>query len=262
MSKPIVPWMGGKRKLIDHILPLFPEHTCYVEPFAGGAAVFFAKQPSDCDVLNDINGELVNLYRVVKHHIHPLFDELKWMLSSRQQFDWFKQADPAAMTDIQRAARFIYLQKASFGAMGSNYGTVTTGRAKFNIYNLERDLQDAHFRIATTHLENMDWAALIERYDRPHTLFYSDPPYWETHGYGVEFGWENYQKISDLAQSIQGTMFISHNHHEKIRELFDWAYIKEVDYSYTVGESQNAKKDTELIICNKPFKSQGQDPLF
>jgi DNA adenine methylase len=51
MSKPIIPWMGGKRKLIDHILPLFPEHTCYVEPFAGGAAVFFAKEASNCDVL-------------------------------------------------------------------------------------------------------------------------------------------------------------------------------------------------------------------
>jgi len=252
--KPIIPWMGGKRKLVDHILPLFPEHSCYVEPFAGGAAMFYAKEPVESEVLNDINGELINLYRVVKHHIHPLFDDLKWMLSSRQQFDWLHQADPSALTDIQRASRFIYLQKASFGAMGNNYGTATTARPKFNIYTLERDLQDAHFRLSQANLENLPWQDLIKRYDRPHTLFYLDPPYWDTHGYGMEFGWDNYQQMSDLAQSIQGTMIISHNHHEQIRELFSWAHFKEVKYTYTVGGQKNKKEDTELIISNRPLE--------
>lgn len=75
MAKPIIPWIGGKRKLAKHILPLFPEHTCYVEPFCGAAALFFMKEPSKADILNDINGDLVNLYRVVKYHLEPLFKE-------------------------------------------------------------------------------------------------------------------------------------------------------------------------------------------
>lgn len=70
MASPIVPWLGGKRRLADRLLPYFPPHQCYVEPFAGGAAMFFLRPTvADSEVLNDVNGELVNLYRVVKHHL-------------------------------------------------------------------------------------------------------------------------------------------------------------------------------------------------
>ena len=69
---PIIPWMGGKRRLAKHLLPMFPEHSCYVELFSGGAALFFMRPtPAKVEVLNDINGQLINLYRVVQHH----FDE-------------------------------------------------------------------------------------------------------------------------------------------------------------------------------------------
>ncbi len=68
-ATPIVPWIGGKRRLAKHILPLFPEHTCYVEPFCGAAALYFLKAPAKVEVINDVNGELVNLYRVVRHHL-------------------------------------------------------------------------------------------------------------------------------------------------------------------------------------------------
>ncbi len=67
--KPVVPWMGGKRRLAKHLLPLFPAHQTYVEPFAGGAALFFMKQPAKVEIINDVNGELVNLYRVIKNHL-------------------------------------------------------------------------------------------------------------------------------------------------------------------------------------------------
>jgi len=82
MTKPFFPWIGGKRRLIKHILPLFPEHTTYVEPFCGGAALFFAKPPSEAEVINDINSELVNLYRVVKNHLDELVRQFRWDLVS------------------------------------------------------------------------------------------------------------------------------------------------------------------------------------
>jgi site-specific DNA-adenine methylase len=85
----------------------------------------------------------------------------------------------------------------------------TTSRPKLNIYTLERDLQDAHYRLSQATLENLPWQSLVERYDRSHTLFHLDPPYWDTHDYGVDFGWEHYQKMSDLTQSIKGTMIIT-----------------------------------------------------
>ena len=101
-SLPIVPWIGGKRRLAKHILPLFPAHTCYVEPFCGAAALYFLKTPSKTEVINDINGELVNLYRVVKHHLEEFIRQFKWALVSRQIYKWLQDTPEETLTDIQR----------------------------------------------------------------------------------------------------------------------------------------------------------------
>jgi len=127
MTKPIIPWIGGKRRLADQIIPMFPEHTCYVEPFAGAAALYFIKEPSKVEVINDINGDLVNLYRVLKHHLVEFVNQFKWALSSRQIYEWEKMKHSETLTDIQRAARFFYLQKLAFGGRvkGRTFGTAT-----------------------------------------------------------------------------------------------------------------------------------------
>lgn len=247
---PLFPWIGGKRRLAKHILPMFPEHRCYVEPFCGAAALFFMKEPSPVEVLNDINGDLVNLYRVVKYHMEELYSQYKWALTSRQNWHWLQITPPETLTDIQRAARFLYLQKLAFGGRvdSQTFGTATTSRPRFSLLNLEQDLSEAHFRLSQTTIENLGWDACIKRYDRPHTLFYCDPPYWETEGYGVEFSFENYELLAELARSIQGKMIISINDHPDIRRVFDGLAVKVVDHSYTVGGGQRATKCQELIF--------------
>ena len=125
---PIIPWIGGKRRLAKRIIPLFPEHTCYVEPFCGAAAIYFMKDQTKVEVLNDINGELVNLYRVVKHHMDEFVRQFRWSLTSRQMYKWLQDTPEEILTDIQRAARFFYLQKNAFGGKVSRqtFGTATT----------------------------------------------------------------------------------------------------------------------------------------
>ena len=257
MTKPIIPWIGGKRRMAKHILPLFPDHTCYVEPFAGAAALFFIKEPSKVEVLNDINGDLVNLYRVVKHHLEELYKQFKWVLTSRQNWGWLQSTPPDTLTDIQRAARFLYLQKLAFGAKvaGQSFGTDTTSRPRFNLLTLEQDLQECHFRLQSTTIEHLDWHRAVSKYDRPHTLFYCDPPYWGTEGYGVEFGWEQYERLAELARTIQGQMIISINDHPHIRDLFGDMPMVEVGYKYTVGGGAKATKATELIYTTSPAMS-------
>lgn len=268
MGKPIIPWIGGKRKLADHIFPLFPDHTCYVEPFCGAAALFFMKEPSQVEVLNDVNGDLVNLYRVVKHHLEELYKQFKWTLTSRQNWDWLQATPTETLTDIQRAARFLYLQKLAFGGKvdGQSFGTATTSRPRFNLFTLEQDLADAHFRLSNTTIENQSWEKVIERYDRPHTLFYCDPPYWETEGYGVGFEWEHYERMAELSKSIQGKMIISINDHPDIREVFKHLPVVEVDYKYTVGGGNKQSDCVELIFGNweggKVPEPKGQTGLF
>lgn len=250
---PLVPWIGGKRRLAKHLLPLFPDHECYVEPFAGGAALFFLKAPSKVEVINDINGELVNLYRVVKHHRGELAQQLKGMPVSRQMYDWLRVQPIEPLTDIQRAARFFYLQKMGFGGLveSHRFGTATTTPPRLNPLRLEDDLATAQLRLARTYIEHLPWDSCIQRYDREHTLFYLDPPYWGTEGYGFEFGLDNYARMAELARSIKGRMIISVNDIPEMREAFAGLAMLEVGIRYSVGGTQGAKASRgELIITN------------
>ncbi|WP_303319428.1 DNA adenine methylase [Enterobacter asburiae] len=251
-SLPIVPWIGGKRRLAKHILPLFPAHTCYVEPFCGAAALYFLKTPSKTEVINDINGELVNLYRVVKHHLEEFVRQFKWALVSRQIYKWLQDTPEETLTDIQRAARFYYLQKQAFGGKVADhsFGTSTTSAPRFNLLRIEEELSMAHLRLSRTLIEHLDWHQCIERYDRPHTLFYCDPPYWGTEGYGVEFGLENYDHMADLARRIKGKMIISVNDIPEMRQAFNGLNIQTVDISYNLKVTGKATPRKELVICN------------
>ena len=251
-SLPIVPWIGGKRRLAKHILPLFPAHTCYVEPFCGAAALYFLKTPSKTEVINDINGELVNLYRVVKHHLEEFVRQFKWALVSRQIYKWLQDTPEETLTDIQRAARFYYLQKQAFGGKVADhsFGTSTTSAPRFNLLRIEEELSMAHLRLSRTLIEHLDWHQCIERYDRPHTLFYCDPPYWGTEGYGVDFGLENYDHMADLARRIKGKMIISVNDIPEMRQVFNGLNMQSVDISYNLKVTGKPSPKKELVICN------------
>lgn len=247
---PIIPWIGGKRRLAKQILPQFPAHECYVEPFCGAAALYFMKDQAHVEVLNDINGELVNLYRVVKHHLEEFTKQFKWALISREMFKWLQATPAETLTDIQRAARFYYLQKMAFGGKvdGQIFGTATTAAPRLNLLRMEEDLSQAHIRLARTYIEHLTWQECVRKYDREHTLFYCDPPYWGTEGYGVEFGLEQYDQMADLARSINGRMLISVNDIPEMRRAFAGLNMETVKINYTVGGKQGRRERGELVI--------------
>lgn len=254
MSKPILPWMGGKRRLAKQILPLFKPHTTYVEPFCGGAALFFMKEPAKVEVINDVNGELVNLYRVVKHHLDEFLRQFRWALVSRQEYLWQQKANPETLTDIQRAARFFYLQKLAFGGkvVGQSFGTAATSPPRLNLLRLEEDLSDAHLRLSRTTIEKLDWQECIRRYDRAATLFYLDPPYWGTAGYGVDFGMDQYEQMAKLAEETKGQVVISVNDIPEMRSVFKRLNVQSTSINYTVGGANKKNLlSSELIISNR-----------
>lgn len=249
---PLVPWIGGKRRLAKHLLPLFPDHSCYVEPFCGAAALFFMKEPVESEVLNDINGDLVSLYQVVKHHLEEFIRQFKYSLSSRQIYNWLNDTPVEPLTDIQRAARFYYLQKLGFGGKvdGRTFGTATTSPPRLNLLRIEEDLSAAHLRLSRTYIEHLEWSECIRRYDRPHTLFYCDPPYWGTEGYGVGFTLDQYDRMAELARTIKGRMIISVNDIPEMHRAFEGLNIGTVDINYTVGGAGKTCPRKELIIRN------------
>ncbi|MGK2905044.1 MAG: DNA adenine methylase [Desulfuromonadales bacterium] len=252
MSKPIVPWIGGKRRLAKHLLPIFPDHSCYVEPFCGAAALFFLKPISKVEVINDINGDLVCLYRVVQHHLEEFCRQFKYALVSRQIYRWLNQTPSEVLTDIQRAARFFYLQKMGFGGKvdGRTFGTATTSPPRLNLNRIEEDLSQAHMRLARVYIEHLSWGACISKYDRPETFFYLDPPYWQTEGYGVDFPFEQYELLADVMRTMAGKSILSINDHPDIRRVFDGLPMESIGINYTVGGAGRGAARRELIVRN------------
>lgn len=254
MSSPMFPWMGGKRRLADRLIPLFPPHECYVEVFAGGAALFFMRpQPAPVEVLNDINGDLVSLYRVVQNHLEEFVRQFKWALSSRQVFEWQKMTRPETLTDIQRAARFFYLQHHAFGAKpaGQTFGTAATG-SPINLMRIEENLSEAWQRLAGVYVENLPWLECAERYDRARTFHYMDPPYWGAEGYGTDFAFENYERMADFMRRCEGRVMISINDHPDIRQAFKGFYCERLEIRYSTANRRQgtAEVSGELVILN------------
>lgn len=157
-------------------------------------------------------------------------------LDQQAGLKWLQETRPETLTDIHRAARFFYLQQQSFGGKVADqtFGTATTAPA-INLLRIEENLSAAHLRMAGgTYIEQLDWAQCIDRYDRTYTLFYLDPPYWETAVYGVPFEWDQYELMAKKLKEIKGKAVISINDHPAIRECFKDLEMESLKLDYTV----------------------------
>lgn len=246
-------WLGGKSRLADRIIERMPEHQAYCEVFAGAAWVLFRKPESRVEIINDINRDLVTLYRCVKHHLPELVAQFRWMLVAREEFDRFMQTPAETLTDIQRSARFYYLAKSAFGARVRNptFGIAATAPSRLNLLRVEEDLSEAHLRLSRVYVENRPYAELLTRFDKPGTLFYLDPPYWgceKDYGEGL-FAREDFTTLAAMLDQVKGRFIMSLNDRPEVREAFANFRIEAVTTRYSVG----AKKTDlagEVLITN------------
>lgn len=246
-------WVGGKSKLTSTIIPLIAPHKCYVEVFAGASWVLFRKPDSRVEVINDINSDLITLYRVLQNHLEEFVRYFKWSLVSREEFARLQLVPPETLTDIQRAARFYYLVRTAFGAkiVGQSFGVASTSKPRLNLLRLEEDLSEAHLRLSRVTIENLSYDNLIDRYDSKGTFFYIDPPYWDCendYGKGL-FTKADFTQLRDQLSKCQAKWLVSINNVPQIRELFEGFSIKEVKTSYSLSSGNN-KPVTELLIAN------------
>ncbi len=251
--KALIPWVGGKSRLVKTLIPLIPEHTTYVEVFCGASWLLFAKEPSKAEIINDINKDLTTFYRVIRHHVDELVRYVRWALYSRDDYELLQKQDVTTLTDIQRAARFYFILRGSFGAMlGSNSFKSSVARKGINILGLEREFSEGHIRLSGVTIECKDYSYIIKKFDRPETFFYLDPPYRGTeHYYGKGlFGKDDFETLRDLCRTMKGKFMMSINAHPEIEELFAEFNIKYVDTKYTLSGSNNKLDVKELVIMN------------
>jgi DNA adenine methylase len=249
-------YMGGKSLLAKKIIPKIPEHKCYVEVFAGAAWLLFKKDEamSDVEIINDINLDLVTLYRVIKHHLEEFIRYFKWILVSRDEFNRFRKEDPETLTDIQKAVRFYYLLKLGYAARikDPSFSIATTSKPRLNLLRIEEELSAVHLRLSRAYIENRSYAEIFSRFDKPDTFFYVDPPYYgceDYYGDGI-FARDDFVKLRDMLASVSGKFILSINNVEHIRNLFDGFYIETVETSYSAAGANMKKRVTELLIMN------------
>jgi DNA adenine methylase len=246
-------YIGGKSKLSESIVKMIPKHKTYIEVFAGAAWVFFNKEPSQYEVINDKDGELISFYRVLQSHLEEFLKQFKWLLSSRELWhDWNKQLAAGGLTDIQRAARYYYVQRLSFGGKvaGRTFGTVPEGRPRVNIVRMEEELSAVHLRLSSVQIENLDWSEILKRYDKPAAFFYLDPPYLGSPVYKHNFyDISDYVKMAETLKTITGKFVFSINDRPDIRAAFDGFKILPVTLNYSVSKTK-ATEGKELIIRN------------
>ena len=246
-----LPYIGGKNRLAKMIISLLPQHITYVEPFAGGAQVLFHKPPSNVEVLNDLDYDIFNFFRVCQWHFDELIRYLRYGLASRKLHELHLATNPDTLTDIQRAGRFFYLQKNSFGGLvvkqGFHYGV--THPQNYNPDRIPEIIEQAHKRLARVQIESLPYDQVLQKYDRPTTVFYLDPPYWERKLYRHNFTEQDFIDLECRLHDIKGKFLLSLDDHPEVRKLFQHWHMMPVDIAYT-AQRNVGKRFRELLIMN------------
>ncbi|ESQ78448.1 DNA adenine methylase [Asticcacaulis sp. YBE204] len=251
--KPVAPYIGGKRALSKRLTAMIDghAHTTYAEPFIGMGGIFFRrqKQPA-CEIINDFSQDVATLFRILQRHYVAFLDMLKYQLTTRTEFERLLKVDPTTLTDLERAARFLYLQRTTFGGKVTkqSFG-VSYGRGgRFDVTRLQPMLEEAHERLAAVIIERLGFDRFIEKYDRADTLFYCDPPYWGCEGdYGPIFSRDDFAALKSRLAACKGSFIVSLNDVPEVRELFGEFSIEAVKLNYSISDA-GATPAKEVII--------------
>ena len=258
---PVAGYIGGKRNLASRLTAIVDRvpHSAYFEPFVGMGGIFLRRtRKPKSEAINDISGDVANLFRILQEHYPYLLDMLRFRVTSRAEFDRLRAMPPERLTDLQRAARFLYLQRLSFGGKvsGRTFGVAPRNPARFDITRLEPMLADVHDRLAGVVIEQLPYADFIRRYDHAGALFYLDPPYWDCErDYGGDvFGRADFASLAAQLGTLKGDFILSINDTPGVRETFA-AFAQQpvaVRYSIAGKAAARAQPRGELIISNLP----------
>ncbi|WP_436399311.1 DNA adenine methylase [Roseobacter sp. S98] len=256
-AQPVAPYIGGKRNLAKRLCRLIDahEHTTYAEPFVGMGGIFLRRSaPAKAEFINDRSRDVYTLFRVLQEHYVAFLDLLRFQITTQANFERLMLVDPDTLTDLQRAARFLYLQRTAYGGRVDRrtFGVSADRSARFNLTTLEPDLEALHERLSGVTVMNTDFKVFLDRIDRKGTLFYLDPPY---AGCETDYGKDVFQPsdfvvLAARLKRLKGDFILSINETPGILELFgSWATVEPVSTTYTLG-AKASKEVRELVISS------------
>lgn len=244
----LIAWVGGKKLLREKIATLIPEDIgSYVEPFGGAGWVLFHRERwAKLEVYNDLDARLTNLFLQVKHHPEALVKELELMPASRDLF--YLLVDQPGLTELQRAARFLYLISRSFGGKGTQFGRGKTSPPSSMEAKLER-IHALSRRLDKVTIEHQSYDDVIDFYDRSGAFFYCDPPY--VHGTRYKNARQfDHEKLRDTLKAVKGRWLLSYDDCPEVRELYAEYAIIPISRVKGISPGRGERMFHELIIAN------------
>jgi len=252
---PLAAYIGGKKQLSGLIIERIEAipHDTYAEAFLGMGGVFLRRRSAPrAEVVNDWSRDVSTFFRILQRHYVPFLEMMKFQLTVRAEFERLAAVDPDTLTDLERAARFLYLQRTAYGGKvsGRTFGVDSGASGSFNVTKLGPLLEALHERLAGVTIERLPYSSFITRYDRPDTLFYLDPPYWgceDDYGAGA-FTRADFGRLARQLSGIQGRFILSLNDVEPVRAIFAAFHMEPVELTYSISGGQAPAK--ELLISN------------
>ncbi|MGE4324161.1 MAG: DNA adenine methylase [Sphingobium sp.] len=254
--RPLAPYIGGKKQLAKRLVGMINaiDHRTYAEVFVGMGGVFLRRdQRPRGEVINDWSEDVATFFRVIQRHYVAFLDMLRFQITSRAGFEKLVGLDPVSLTDLERSARFLYLQRLAFGGKvaGRSFGVIVDGPARFDVTKLGPMIEAVHERLSGVIIERLPWADFLTRYDRAGTLFYLDPPYYGSEGdYGrALFDRGQFELMADRLRGLKGRFILSLNDHPEVRRIFAGFDVREETLTYTVS-GRSGTPAREVIITN------------
>jgi len=262
---PTFNFVGGKSYLVDHILGLIPPHHCWAEVFAGSAVVTLSKPKSPVEVINDINGWIVNFFLCLRDHPDELINKLRYTPYSRALYEeWVAQLRQGRLKlltpDIELAARWFYLQNSVFsGNFGTGWSHGTTKDVAGAFYRRVDRLYKLAERLRGVTIECRDGLEVIRDYDSPKTAFYLDPPYIGVEGagtgeyYGAGSVGFDHEALAELLREVKGKVILSYYPDPRVDEWYpDWFRLEIDVHKHSFRMSQ----EDEEIPSERPHAKE------
>lgn len=239
--------------MLKYILPVIPQHDTYIEPFAGGLAVFLAKERAKVEVINDLNDEVSGFYLYVREHLDALLSEMEWYLHSVEIFN--RLQENKGLTELQKVARWYLLKVSSFSGFGDYYARDPRGYRGFDKAKHVPVIKELHERLHGVYIEKRDWQQVVKFYDKESAFIYFDPPYC-TGDSGVYDAWEpaDMEMLRNSLYTLKGKWLLSCDGSDICREIFsDFAKV-EVPFKYSAGTGDRIRPvKSEHKSCEASF---------
>lgn len=258
-----ITYYGGKQMLCKTIVKTIPMHTLYCEPFCGGAAVFFAKEPSSVEVINDTNSELINFYRTVQNDFVSIEKEVRISLHSRRIHADAKVIynNPHMFSEVKRAwAVWVLAAQGFAGQLDSSWGyDVARNTTSKKICNKRVAFtEEFAIRLQNVQIECTDALRIINSRDSKESFFYCDPPYFNSDcGHYDGYSKDDFETLLKVLSNIEGKFLLSSYPSELLSKYScdnKW-FTKSFEMNVSVNKGSNGKRKTEMLTANYDLNS-------